>query len=172
MTSEDFKVGDRVRYKVGQESACLENGHRFGQIYTISSISRIYKQSVQFEGTPNDCMTKRLELVKEHRHHDLIVAWAKDPKNTVIQCLTADVWISLTCTPEWDELYEYRIKPKMHDVTRYNWVLRISSGGYFVSSSKYSFEEVTRKFPNDIICKIEESEETTQEEVVPFYQIV
>lgn len=160
MTSKDFKVGDRVRYKVGQELACADNNHIFGQIYTIS---HIWDESVQFEDTQYCCMNKRLELVKEHRHHDLIVAWAKDPKNTVIQCLITNVWISVT--PDWDELYEYRIKPKMREVTRYNWVIRIATGGYYVTGTTYSVEEVTRHFTNDIICKIEESEETTQEEI-------
>lgn len=163
MTLEDFKVGDRVRYKVGQEQECLTNGHIFGQIYTIS---HNWDRSVQFEEPHGCCMKKRLELVKEHRHHDLIVAWAKDPKGISLQCRSVfGHWHDVHGNPTWESDVDYRIKPKMRDVTRYNWVIRIATGGYFVTGTHYSVEEIKTRFGDNVICKIEETEETQREEI-------
>jgi hypothetical protein len=53
--------------------------------------------------------------MKQHKHHDLIIAWAKGAK---IQYLGIDiegnktVWIDCETAPNWYTCKEYRIKPK------------------------------------------------------------
>lgn len=57
--------------------------------------------------------SKESSEIKPHRHHDLIVAWAKNPK-LIIQYkshFTPFDWKYVEY-PEWDTDYEYRIKPE------------------------------------------------------------
>ena len=56
-----------------------------------------------------------------HKHHDLIIAWAKGAK---IQYLGIDiegnktVWLDCVTAPNWYTCKEYRIKPKISDEER------------------------------------------------------
>lgn len=45
--------------------------------------------------------------MKPHKHAELIKAWADGAE---IQYYEIDKWVD--CVPEWDEDYEYRIKPE------------------------------------------------------------
>lgn len=55
--TEEFKIGDKVRYKVGEEEACKNNGHEFGKVYTIKSI---------FEFDVPRCVYAQFENVPEY----------------------------------------------------------------------------------------------------------
>lgn len=49
----------------------------------------------------------------KHKHHDMIVEWAKDTSRTVQWSLIGgDFWTDCTIVPQWDAKYMYRFKPE------------------------------------------------------------
>lgn len=128
MTNE-FKIGDRVRYK-NTEVARL--GHSNGEIYTIRDIDiRDSVAIAYFKEAEGGYEINRLELVEpatpanKHRHFYTIMQWATDPTNTVVQfrISASHKWedIAIGKTPSWFDDYEYRIKPKTKIVHTYQY---------------------------------------------------
>lgn len=50
----------------------------------------------------------------KHKHHDMIVEWAKDTSRMVQWSLTGrdDHWYDCTSNPHWDAKHMYRFKPE------------------------------------------------------------
>ena len=50
----------------------------------------------------------------KHKHHDMIVEWAKDTSRTVQWSLTDrdGDWLDCTSNPHWDAKHMYRFKPE------------------------------------------------------------
>lgn len=174
-TALEFKVGDKVKYKKGEHPRL--NGHDFDKIYTISEILHNFLQSgntiVQFEESGNGCSPARLELAEQpqkHIHHDLIVAWAKDPKGCVIQWHNPSwgySWNECNANkPTWDDKLEYRIKPRTKEVTRWKWVVKTIDGTkYFVTDAEYTEDEAKSTFKHFTGIKIPETAVTSIEEI-------
>jgi len=101
-----FKVGDYVvRIKSEHEGVYVGNSH------VVRSVGDM---GIKLEGLNfwHSRESYKLSTSKHHKHHDLIVAWAK---GAVIQCRNATSlgmkeWRTNT-VPQWDEDLEYRIKP-------------------------------------------------------------
>lgn len=103
-----FKAGDRVRHVDG---SYFSNGNK------IVTIERVAHGQYFFKETRTDWRASRadaaLELAedtsKHHKHHDLIIAWAK---GAVIERRRSSGNWGSTCSPLWDSSAEYRIKPE------------------------------------------------------------
>lgn len=170
-TALEFKVGDKVKYKKGEHPRL--NGHDFDKIYTISKILHNFLQIgntiVEFEESGNGCSPARLELAEQpekHIHHDLIVAWAKDPKGCIIQWYDSRLVKWLGChenKPSWSAELNYRIKPK--EVTRWKWVVKSMVGDYFVTDAEYTEDECKTTFKHFTGIKIPDTAVTAIEEV-------
>ena len=50
----------------------------------------------------------------KHKHHDMIVEWAKDPSRTVQWSVTGrdGEWLDCTSNPNWYAKHMYRFKPE------------------------------------------------------------
>ena len=173
-TTQEFKVGDKVKYKKGEHPRL--NGHDFDKIYTISEILHNFLQIgntiVKFEESDNGCYPTRLELAEQpqkHIHHDLIVAWVKDPKGCIIQWYDPHLIKWLSCTenkPSWSTELNYRIKPKTKEVTRWKWVVKTIDGAkYFVTDAEYTEDEAKKTFKHFTGIKIPDTAVTAIEEV-------
>jgi len=53
---------------------------------------------------------KESKMKKQHKHAELIKAWADGAEIQVMPKTIANVWIDAS-TPTWEESYDYRIKP-------------------------------------------------------------
>lgn len=172
-TVQEFKVGDKVKYKPGQDFSC--NGHQKDKEYTISEVHHFWQGDkytlIRFKGENIGCYSYRLEHYipepEKHIHHDLIVAWAKDPKGCIIQYFEEHLTMWLSCNenkPSWVAENVYRIKPKNKEVTRWKWATKNTLGDYFVTSAYYTEEEANINFDKPL-QKIEDSKVTAIEEV-------
>jgi len=98
-----FKVGDLVTRK-----SSIDN-----RIRTITSISNCGK-FIKFKGSNyGNPFYESYELAedtsKHHKHHDLIIAWAKGAK--IQSYIVCDGWIDTPETPSWLLNVRYRVKP-------------------------------------------------------------
>jgi hypothetical protein len=172
-TTQEFKVGDKVKYKEGEDFSC--NGHQEDKEYIVSEVHHSWQGAkytlIRFKGEDKGCYSYRLEHwqpePEKHIHHDLIVAWAKDPKGCIIQWYDPSLVKWLSCnenTPSWSDELTYRIKPKTKEVTRWKWAMKSATGNYFVTNAYYTEEEANIHFDNPL-QKIEDSKVTASEEV-------
>ena len=163
-TTQEFKVGDKVMYKEGEDFSC--NGHQEDKEYTVSEVHHFWQGDkytlIRFKGENIGCYSYRLEHCQpepeKHIHHDLICAWAKDPKGCVIQWRNTGHSSWLYCNknnPRWDSALEYRIKPRTKEVTRWKWVFKVADG-YEVTNAYYTEDEATKHFDKPLL-KIEDS---------------
>lgn len=168
-TAQEFKVGDKVKYKDANEARL--NNHNPDMIYTIDEIIFNYcgygAPAVSFHGSVCKPWLSQLQLAEQpqkHIHHDLICAWAKDPKGCIIQVKDSfNKWNdTLENNPAWITFCKYRIKPK--EVTRWKWVVKSMVGDYFVTDAYYTEEEAKKHFDKPL-QKIEDSKVTAIEEV-------
>ncbi len=171
-TAQEFKVGDKVKYKKGEDFS--GNGHQPDKEYTISEVI-VYGEGnlhnlIKFKGEMNGCYSHRLEHFvpqpEKHIHHDLIVAWAKDPKGVIIQHFDKyfKEWKNtIGNSPYWHETIKYRIKPKTKEVQRWKWVFK-EQDGYEVTNGYYTEEEANKHFDKALL-KIEDSVVTAIEEI-------
>lgn len=170
--AQEFKVGDKVKYKEGEDYSC--NGHQPDKEYTISEVHHFWQGDnytlIRFKGENIGCYSQRLEHCQpepqKHIHHDLIVAWAKDPKGCIIQWYDPRLVEWLSCnenTPSWSAELNYRIKPKTKEVTRWKWVFKVADS-YEVTNAYYTEDEAKTHFDKPL-HKIEDSKVTAIEEV-------
>ena len=169
-TVQEFKVGDKVKYKDDQCASI--NNHVQSKVYTVEKVEEWFGpesgQRVWFEDSAFVCWSGRLELSNQHIHHDLIVAWAKDPKGCVIQVKDSfNKWNdTLGNNPAWITFCEYRIKPKTEEVTRWKWVVKtIDATTYFVTDAEYTEDEAKKTFKHFTGIKIPDTAVTAIEEV-------
>ena len=171
-TAQEFKVGDKVQYKKGENFSC--NDHQPDKEYTISEVHALWQGApqtlIKFKGEMNGCYSHRLEHCvpqpEQHIHHDLIVAWAKDPKGVIIQYFFKQEgeWRDTVCNnPLWETGTKYRIKPKTKEVQRWKWVFKVQDG-YEVTNAYYTDEEANKHFDKALL-KIEDSAVTDIEEI-------
>ena len=67
---------------------------------------------------------------KQHVHHDMIVAWAKDPSRKLqFKVGKADNWVDMSVQPGWNPDMFYRFKPEPV-VIKYREYVYIVSGTY------------------------------------------
>ena len=169
-TAQEFKVGDKVKYKDANEARL--NNHNPDMIYTIDEIIFNYcgygAPAVSFHGSVCKPWLSQLQLAEQpqkHIHHDLIVAWAKDPKGCIIQVKDSfNKWNdTLENNPAWITFCKYRIKPKTKEVQRWKWVFKVQDG-YEITNAYYTDEEANKHFGKALL-KIEDSVVTAIEEI-------
>lgn len=149
-----FMVGDKVKFKAEYK---VKFDHKQGVIYTVEefqSETRIALVESNYVAYPDD-----LELVSrptKHKHHDLIIEWAKDPDNVIIQYKHSCGWVNVACnSPSWCPETEYRIKPKTKQVTRWKWAFLTAGDHVMESTAYYTEEEAKKQFKNATPFKLE-----------------
>jgi len=149
-----FKVGDKVKYKENHKKVAGSNKHSPDEIYTISEINQ-NPDKVFFEESVHACWIERLELVNNnrHKHADLMIAYANDKSLKFQWRSSPDMeWsdVSQPCWyPCWYPDYEYRIKPKT--VTKYQVLYLMTkynqanvTGDYFFDEEDFNSEGYTK----------------------------
>ena len=162
----NFKVGDKVKFK---EEVCVQFDHDHKTIYTVEQVE--HDGLIAFVESGYVAHPGNLELVShstptKHKHYDLIIEWAKDPTNVIIQYKNPNGWWdALDNSPSWRADTEYRIKPKTKQVTRWKWAFLSGDGSVMESSSYYTEEEALQQFENAYPLKLEHTAITEIEEV-------
>lgn len=159
-----FMVGDKVKFK---EEVGVKFDHEHKTIYTVELVESdglIALIESNYVAYPDN-----LELVSrptKHKHYDLIIEWAKDPVNVIIQFKAPWGWTDIACnSPPWYPETEYRIKPKTKQVTRWKWAFLSADKHVMQSTAYYTEEEALRQFNNAIPYKLEHTAMTAIEEV-------
>lgn len=159
-----FKVGDKVKYKEGARVVFDHNPETIYTVEEFQSETRIALVESNYVAYPGD-----LELVSrptKHKHYDLIIEWAKDPGNVIIQFKAPWGWTDIACnSPPWYPETEYRIKPKTKQVTRWKWAFLTGGNHITESTAYYTEEEAKRQFKNATPYKLEHTAITEIEEV-------
>lgn len=165
-TAQEFKVGDK--FVVTKESFRQQG---YTHVYVVTDVTP--HGSIHFtDHNGHESLVFKPEIEKyieteKHIHHDLIVAWAKDPKGCIIQWRNpSGDWSWSDCNankPGWDNKLEYRIKPRTKEVQRWKWVFKVADG-YEVTNAHYTEEEANKHFYKPL-QKIEDSAVTAIEEV-------
>ncbi len=160
-----FKVGDKVKYKESEKDQALHNGHQPDTIYIVRRL--IGGDSVYFEGSTTGCWIERLELASNnrHKHADLMIAYANDTTLEIQWRSNPDEeWSDLSQQPSWYPDYEYRIKPKTELVKVYNWTMQDMDGYLFISSAKFADTEAVKRAYN-LIDKLPSTEEEIETQI-------
>lgn len=155
-----FKVGDKVKYKENHKNVAGSNKHSPDKIYTISGINQ-NPDKVFFEESAHACWIERLELASNnrHKHADLMIAYAND--TTLKFQFREDEsyeWTDCHITPSFSKTIQYRIKPKTELVKVYNWTMQDMNGHLFISSTKFVDTETVKRAYN-LIDKLPSTEE-------------
>lgn len=164
-TAQEFKVGDK--FVVTKESFRQQG---YTHVYVVTDVTP--HGSIHFtDHNGHESLVFKPEIEKyieteKHIHHDLIVAWAKDPKGCIIQVKDSfNKWNdTLENNPAWITFCKYRIKPRTKEVTRWKWTMKSATGNYFVTNAYYTEEEAKKHFDKPL-QKIEDSKVTAIEEV-------
>ena len=164
MQSNQTTQQGKVEFKVGDKFIVTKQSFRdqgYTEVYTVSktdSFNMIHFLSHNNEEAlvyPNEIEHYTPEPEK-HIHHDLIVAWAKDPVNVIIQYKVPTGWNDTSFnSPSWDINTEYRIKPKTEQVTRWKWVFLSGGDQIMESTAYYTEEEAKNQFKNATPYKLE-----------------
>lgn len=163
-TAQEFKVGDK--FVVTKESFRQQG---YTHVYVVTDVTP--HGSIHFtDHNGHESLVFKPEIEKyietqKHIHHDLIVAWAKDPKGCIIQVKDSfNKWNdTLENNPAWITFCKYRIKPKTKEVQRWKWVFKVQDG-YEVTNSYYTEDEAKKHFDKPLL-KIEDSAVTAIEEI-------
>lgn len=163
-TAQEFKVGDK--FVVTKESFRQQG---YTHVYVVTDVTP--HGSIHFtDHNGHESLVFKPEIEKyieteKHIHHDLIVAWAKDPKGCVIQVKDSfNKWNdTLGNNPAWITFCKYRIKPK--EVTRWKWVVKSMVGDYFVTDAEYTEDEAKGIFKHFTGIKIPDTAVTAIEKV-------
>ena len=166
-TAQEFKVGDK--FVVTKESFRQQG---YTHVYVVTDVTP--HGSIHFtDHNGHESLVFKPEIEKyieteKHIHHDLIVAWAKDPKGCVIQVKDSfNKWNdTLENNPAWITFCKYRIKPKTKEVQRWKWVVKDHDGKtYFVTDAEYTEDECKATFKHFTGIKIPDTAVTTIEEI-------
>jgi len=165
-TAQEFKVGDK--FVVTKESFRQQG---YTHVYVVTDVTP--HGSIHFtDHNGHESLVFKPEIEKyieteKHIHHDLIVAWAKDPKGCVIQVKDSfNKWNNtLENNPAWITFCKYRIKPKTKEVQRWKWVVKSMVGEYFVTDAEYTEDECKATFKHFTGIKIPDSAVTAIEEI-------
>ena len=166
-TAQEFKVGDK--FVVTKESFRQQG---YTHVYVVTDVTP--HGSIHFtDHNGHESLVFKPEIEKyieteKHIHHDLIVAWAKDPKGCIIQVKDSfNKWNNtLENNPAWITFCKYRIKPKTKEVQRWKWVVKTIDGAkYFVTDAEYTEDEAKATFKHFTGIKIPDTAVTTIEEI-------
>ena len=166
-TAQEFKVGDK--FVVTKESFRQQG---YTHVYVVTDVTP--HGSIHFtDHNGHESLVFKPEIEKyieteKHIHHDLIVAWAKDPKGCIIQVKDSfNKWNdTLENNPAWITFCKYRIKPKTKEVQRWKWVVKTIDGAkYFVTDAEYTEDECKATFKHFTGIKIPDTAVTAIEEV-------
>ena len=166
-TAQEFKVGDK--FVVTKESFRQQG---YTHVYVVTDVTP--HGSIHFtDHNGHESLVFKPEIEKyieteKHIHHDLIVAWAKDPKGCIIQVKDSfNKWNdTLENNPAWITFCKYRIKPKTKEVQRWKWVVKTIDGAkYFVTDAEYTEDEAKGIFKHFTGIKIPDTAVTTIEEI-------
>lgn len=160
-----FMVGDKVKYKEGDRVVFDHNPETIYTVEEVESDGLITLVGSNYVAYPGD-----LALVSrptKHKHYDLIIEWAKDPTNVIIQIKgpTGHWGDTARNSPTWSFGAEYRIKPKTKEVTRWKWAFLTGGNHIMESSAYYTEEEAKKQFKNATPYKLEHTAITEIEEV-------
>ncbi len=102
--------------------------------------------------------------MNKHKHHDLIVAWAKGAKIQALSNTKQDIWWDID-SPKWSETTIYRIKPEPKpDVVlygkaqvakdiKYGEVLSVGDVRYDYDNVQFTFDGETHKLIKvEVLC--------------------
>lgn len=164
-TAQEFKVGDKF---IVTEKSFRDQGYT--HVYVVTGVTP--HSSIHFtDHNGHESLVFKPEIEKyieteKHIHHDLIVAWAKDPEGCIIQYF--DEWMkdwrnTASNSPHWTNTLVYRIKPKTKEVQRWKWVFKVQDG-YEITNAYYTEEEANKHFGKALL-KIEDSVVTAIEEI-------
>ena len=164
-TALEFKVGDEF---IVTKQSFRDQGYT--EVYTVSEVNSFgWIHFCNHDGEEAIVYPDEIEHYtpepKKHIHHDLIVAWAKDPKGCVIQVKDSfNKWNdTLENNPAWITFCKYRIKPK--EVTRWKWVVKSMVGDYFVTDAEYTEDEAKGTFKHFTGIKIPDTAVTSIKEI-------
>ena len=166
-TAQEFKVGDK--FVVTKESFRQQG---YTHVYVVTDVTP--HGSIHFtDHNGHESLVFKPEIEKyieteKHIHHDLIVAWAKDPKGCIIQVKDSfNKWNdTLENNPAWITFCKYRIKPKTKEVQRWKWVVKDHDGKtYFVTCAEYTEDECKDIFKHFTGIKIPDTAVITIEEI-------
>ena len=104
-----FRVGDRVKRR---------NGKHFYGGYSVHTVDSIEGDKIWFVESRTWLSSKFLQLAfghpedtsKYHKHHDLIIQWAKGAEIQLYSETFPYGWLA-TNTPDWNPDSKYRIAP-------------------------------------------------------------
>jgi hypothetical protein len=106
MTKSDFESRVHVYNQL-----IINNSHHRGRARQTLAIYEMQKLDlVNFQYGEKRMATNCKDTPKPHKHHDLIVAWAKGAEIEFRSATNGYAW-SRAPRPCWDINYEYRIKP-------------------------------------------------------------
>lgn len=159
-----FKVGDKVKYK---DPIDVVFDHNPETVYTVEGIQS--ETCIALVESNYVAHSGNLELVSrqtKHKHHDLIIEWAKDPVNVIVQYKAPSGWCNTADnSPLWGIDVEYRIKPKTKRVTRWKWAFLTGGDQIMESTAYYTEQEAKKQFKNAIPYKLEHTAITETVEV-------
>jgi len=166
-TTQEFKVGDQF---IVTKQSFRDQGYT--EVYTVSEVgSHGMVHFSNHDGMGALVYTNEIEHYtpepEKHIHHDLIVAWAKDPENVIIQWKEGDYpWKDCRNNkPNWESCNQYRIKPKTKEVQRWKWAFLTGGNHITESTAYYTEEEANRQFKNATPYKLEHTSIKAIEEV-------
>lgn len=162
----EFKAGDKF---IVTKQSLRDQGYT--EVYTVSEVSNTFVRFQSHSGS--EALVYHSEIEKytpepqKHKHYYLIIEWAKDPENVIVQyrSLKGDWRNTAGNSPSWCPETEYRIKPKTKQVTRWKWAF-LSGGNHIMESTDYyTEEEAKNQFKNAIPYKLESTAITETVEV-------
>lgn len=165
-TAQEFKVGDK--FVVTKESFRQQG---YTHVYVVTDVTP--HGSIHFtDHNGHESLVFKPEIEKyieteKHIHHDLIVAWAKDPKGCVIQVKDSfNKWNdTLENNPAWITFCKYRIKPKTK-IKKYKYSLSYTGNGILHTADHYSDEEWQQRLkenPTKFFTRLEWTEKEFEE---------
>lgn len=165
-TAQEFKVGDK--FVVTKESFRQQG---YTHVYVVTDVTP--HGSIHFtDHNGHESLVFKPEIEKyieteKHIHHDLIVAWAKDPKGCVIQVKDSfNKWNdTLENNPAWITFCKYRIKPKTK-IKKYKYSLSYTGNGVLHTADHYSDEEWQQRLkenPTKFFTRLEWTEKEFEE---------
>lgn len=108
------------------------------------------------KGTKNIGLTcwsdfQKVTLIKkktqQHKHAELIKAWADDPVGVVIQYFDGVYWVDThNNNPSWGIDHKYRIKPKTQKVKKYNFSYKNKFGDIQTTLQMFTEENFKKRF--------------------------
>lgn len=151
--TQEFKIGDKVKYKKTEAIACEVNGHELNKVYTVKAIHPTSSGGyIKFEESDDYCIVSRIELVPElvpeHPKADILRAIA-DGKQVQFRKNSNYKFSDLDTTNNFSIFndMEYRLKEDAKTIEKYLILFKEQGQRPTVSSNYYeSVEEFKSKY--------------------------